>query len=77
MIRPLIMVIRLDITRGVTQNFTKNLTYTGKYNLPEILIHQPVKFLTAVTRKSLTIWSRLIDHRKAERVVLQNGIQDF
>jgi hypothetical protein len=44
---------------------------------PEILIQQPVEFPTAITRKSLTIWSRLMDHRKAERVIYQNGIRDF
>jgi hypothetical protein len=35
------------------------------------------EFSTAVTRKPLTVWSRLMDHRKAERVVFQNGIQGF
>jgi hypothetical protein len=59
------------------QNFAKNLIYTGRYDLLEMLIQQLVEFLTAVTRKSLIIWSRLMDHRKAERVVCQNGIQDF
>jgi hypothetical protein len=44
---------------------------------PEMLIQQPVEFLTAVTRKSLTVWSCLVDHRKAERVVYWNGIRDF
>jgi hypothetical protein len=39
---------------------------------PEMLIQQLVEFPTAVTRKSPTVWSRLIDHRKAERVVFQN-----
>jgi hypothetical protein len=29
-----------------------------------MLFQCPVEFLTAVTRKSLTVWSRLSDHRK-------------
>jgi hypothetical protein len=33
---------------------------------PELLIQQPVEFLTAVTRKSPTVWSRFMEHRKAE-----------
>jgi hypothetical protein len=57
--------------------FCQNLFYTGRYDMPEMLIQRPVKFLTAVVRKSLTVWSRLIDHRKAERVVVQNCIWDF
>jgi hypothetical protein len=56
------------------QNFTKNLFYTGMYDLPEMLFHRPVQFPTAVTHKSLTGWSHLMDHRKAERVVFRNGI---
>jgi hypothetical protein len=44
---------------------------------PEMLIQLPVDFLTTITRKSLAVWSRLIDHRKAERVVYRNGIWDF
>jgi hypothetical protein len=32
------------------------------------LFHHPVEFPTAVTHKSLTGWSRLMDHQKAERV---------
>jgi hypothetical protein len=34
----------------------------------EMLIQQPVEFPTAVTHKSLTVWSHLMDHQKAERV---------
>jgi hypothetical protein len=41
------------------------------------LIQQPVESPTAVTHKSLTIWSHLMDHRNAERVIYQNGIRDF
>jgi hypothetical protein len=59
------------------RNFTKNAFYTGRYDLPEMLFQRPVEFPTAVTRKSLTGWSRLIDHRKDERVAFRNGIQDF
>jgi hypothetical protein len=44
---------------------------------PEMLIQQPVEILTAITCKSLTIWSCLTDHRKAERVVYRNGIRDM
>jgi hypothetical protein len=43
----------------------------------EMLIQQLVEFPTAVTQKSLTVWSRLMDHRKYERVIYQNSIQDF
>jgi hypothetical protein len=44
---------------------------------PEILIQQQVEFPTAVTHKSLTIWSHLIDHQNVERVAYQYGIRDF
>jgi hypothetical protein len=50
------------------KNFTKNLFYTGRYDLSEILFQRPVEFPTAVARKLLTGWSCLIDHRKAEGV---------
>jgi hypothetical protein len=40
----------------------------------EMLIQQPVEFLIAVTHKSLTIRSRLMNHQKDERVIYQNGI---
>jgi hypothetical protein len=43
----------------------------------KMLIKQPVEFPTAVTRKSLIVWSHLIDRWKAERIVYQNGIRDF
>jgi hypothetical protein len=43
----------------------KNLFHTGRYDLPEKLFQRPVEFPTAVTHKSLTGWSRLMDHRKA------------
>jgi hypothetical protein len=33
-----------------------------------MLIQQPGEFPTAVTRKSIIVWSRLMDHRKVERV---------
>jgi hypothetical protein len=52
------------------QNFTKNLFYTGSYDLLEMLIQRPVEFLTAVTHKSLTVWSHLMDHREVERDVV-------
>jgi hypothetical protein len=44
---------------------------------PEILIQQLVKFPSAVTYKSLTIWSHFMDHRNAERVGYRNGIRSF
>jgi hypothetical protein len=44
------------------RNFTKNLFYTGRYDLPEMLIQQPAEFPTAVTHNSQTGWSHLIDH---------------
>jgi hypothetical protein len=59
------------------RNLAKNLFYTGKFGLPEMLIQQPAEFLTAVTHKSLTSWSSLMDHQKAERVVIQNSIWYF
>jgi hypothetical protein len=43
----------------------------------EMLIQWPVKFPTTVTRKSLIVWSRLMDQQKTKRVVLRNGIRDF
>jgi hypothetical protein len=59
------------------QNFTKNLFYTGRYDLPKMLFQRPVEFLTVVARKSLTGWSHFMDHWKAERVALRNGLRDF
>jgi hypothetical protein len=59
------------------RNFVKNLFYTGRYDLPEILIQQLAEFPTAVTRKPLTVWSHLMDHCKDVGVVFQNGIQNF
>jgi hypothetical protein len=44
---------------------------------PEFRIQQPVEIPTIVTRKSVTVWSRIIDHRKDERVTYHNGIRDF
>jgi hypothetical protein len=43
----------------------------------ELLIQQTGRVPTVVTHKSPTIWSRLMDHRKAERVAYLYGIQDF
>jgi hypothetical protein len=43
----------------------------------EMLFQRPVEFPTAVAHKSLTGWSRLMDHQEAERVALQNSIRDF
>jgi hypothetical protein len=44
---------------------------------PELLIQPPVEFSTVVTCKSLTFWSHLMGHRRAEKVIYQNGIRDF
>jgi hypothetical protein len=52
------------------RNFSKNLFYTGRYDLPELLVKQLVDFSTAVTRNPLTVWSRITDHRKAESCLL-------
>jgi hypothetical protein len=65
-----------NLTKSMTHhNQTKELTtwflnlfYTGRYDLSEIQIQQLVEFPTTVTRKPLTIWSCLMDHRKAGRV---------
>jgi hypothetical protein len=57
--------------------FPKNMFYARKYDLPEMLIQRPIEFPTAVTHKSLTVWSHLIDHQKAERVAVRNGIWGF
>jgi hypothetical protein len=59
------------------RNFIKNLFYTGRYDLLEMLFQRLVEIPTAVTHKSLTGWIRLMGHRKAERVVFRNGIRDF
>jgi hypothetical protein len=56
-------------------NFAKNVFYTGRYDLPELLVQQLVEFPTAITHKPLTIWSCLTDHQKVERVVFRNGIR--
>jgi hypothetical protein len=59
------------------------------YDLPEMLIQQPVEFLTPITDKSLTVWSCLIDHWKVRELSFEmvfrtskvlefrNGIHDF
>jgi hypothetical protein len=44
---------------------------------PEFSIHQPDKVPTIVTRKSLTVWSRKMDHWKAERVVYRICTKNF
>jgi hypothetical protein len=43
----------------------------------ELLIQQRVEFPIAVICKSLTVWSHIADHRKADRVAYRNGIRDF
>jgi hypothetical protein len=44
---------------------------------PEFWFSKPVEFLTAVTHKSLTVWGRVMDHRKDERADYCNGIWEF
>jgi hypothetical protein len=44
---------------------------------PQFGFSKQVEFLTVVTRKLLTIWGHIMDHRKSERVVYRNGIRDF
>jgi uncharacterized Rmd1/YagE family protein len=44
---------------------------------PDFCFSKPVEFPTVVTRKSLTVWSHTMDHRKHERVVYRNGIWIF
>jgi hypothetical protein len=41
---------------------------------PEFWFIKPIEFPTAVTHKSLTIWGRIMDHRKAARVAYHNSI---
>jgi hypothetical protein len=57
-----------EVSGKVMAKFAKNLFYTRRYDLLEMLFRRPVKFPTAVARKSLTDWSCLMDHRKVERV---------
>jgi hypothetical protein len=54
----------------VMAKFHQNLFYTGMYDVPEMLIQRLVEFPTAVTHKSLTVWSHLMDQQKAERVFI-------
>jgi hypothetical protein len=44
---------------------------------PEFQFSKQVEFPTAVTQKLLTVWGRIMDHRKAERVGYCNGIRYF
>jgi hypothetical protein len=44
---------------------------------PEICFCRPVEIPTAITCKSLTVCSRIMDHLKAERVGYCNGIRSF
>jgi hypothetical protein len=63
---------------GGHDNFSPKTWIVPKVQSAQILwFSKPVEFLIAVTRKSLTSWSRITDHRKAERVAYQFGIQDF
>jgi hypothetical protein len=44
---------------------------------PDFYFSRPIKFLTVVTHKSLTVWIRIKDHQKAEIVTYRNGIRSF
>jgi hypothetical protein len=44
---------------------------------PEFPIQQPGQVLTAITRKSLTVWSRKMNNQKAERVANRIAIWNF
>jgi hypothetical protein len=46
---------------------------------PEFLIQQPVEFPTFITHKLLTIWSRMVDHQKAESFlpIWYSGLLEF
>jgi hypothetical protein len=44
---------------------------------PEFPMQQTDRVPTVVTHKSLTVWSHIMDNRKAERVAYLNGIRDF
>jgi hypothetical protein len=62
---------------GYDNFFSKNLIHTGRSNLPRNLDSLTGRVSIAVTHKSLTVWSRLLDHQKAERVTYQFYIWDF
>jgi hypothetical protein len=66
-----------EVYGKVMAKFAKNLFYTRRYDLLEMLFQRPVKFSTVVAHKSLTDWSCLMDHRKVERVAFRNVIRDF
>jgi hypothetical protein len=59
------------------EKFHQNPDLYRKVQSAEMLIQQPVEFPTAVTHKSLTVWSHLMDHQKAERVAHWNSIWDI
>jgi hypothetical protein len=40
-------------------------------------IQQPNQVSMVLTHKSLTVWSRMMNHQKDERVTYQLGIQQF
>jgi hypothetical protein len=44
---------------------------------PDFWFSKTSRVPTVVTRKSLTVWSRMMDHRKAERVAYHNSSLKF
>jgi hypothetical protein len=60
------------------RNFVKRPIHAEMLDLSRNFpILQPGQFLIVVTRKSQTVWSQKINHRKAEKVTYQIGIQSF
>jgi hypothetical protein len=75
--RLLVTFFIYEVSGEVMVKFHQKPDLYRKVDLPEMLIQQSVEFPTVVTHKSLTIWSHLMDHWKADRVVYRNSIQDF
>jgi hypothetical protein len=60
------------------RNFVKRPIHAERLDLSRNFpILQPGQFLIVVTRKSQTVWSQKINHRKAEKVTYQIGIQSW
>jgi hypothetical protein len=62
---------------GVMAKFCQIPDLCRKVVCPDFYFSRPVEILTTVTHKSLTVWNRIMDHRKVERVTYHNGIRDF
>jgi hypothetical protein len=62
--------------KGHGEILPKNLIYAGRSSLPSFSrIQQPGWVSIVVTPDQLTIWSRKMNHLKAERVTYGDGIQ--